>query len=70
MNVLDDLTEADELEVFVDSADYSYSDNDLTDVLTKSDEKQLESESSSTLSDEEQNNLNKRKHTEVDFDLI
>ena len=57
LNVLDDLTEADELEeVFVDSADDSFSDDDLTDVLTESDEEQLESQSSSTSSDEEQNN--------------
>ena len=38
--------------MFADSADDSYSDDDLTDALTASDEKQLESESSSTSSDE------------------
>jgi hypothetical protein len=36
LNVLDDLTAADELEeVFVDSEDDSYSDDELTDVLTE-----------------------------------
>ncbi len=48
LNLLDDLTEADEFEkMFVDSGNYSYLDDDLNDILSESDEEILENESGS-----------------------